>query len=174
MVDKKYIFFGLLVIAAHLQANTIYDNGSIIEKSALIPYSKTIKTDVFNKQVASSRIANSSHSHYEKLGLTEDATPQEIKRAYRKLAVTVHPDKTHDSDTAFKSLGQSYEILHDPKQKFEYDNQLINQKIDILEQQKETVKNQADQDFLQDSEVKGTLIWFNVTPKELQEQKTNN
>ena len=61
---------------------------------------------------------------YETLGLTSHATPDEIKRAYRKLARQYHPDTNPDDPEAaerFKEIASAYEILSDPNRKARYD-----------------------------------------------------
>ncbi len=61
--------------------------------------------------------------YYETLGLTRDATQDEIKRAYRKLARKYHPDisKEEDAEQQFKALGEAYEVLKDPEKRAAYD-----------------------------------------------------
>ena len=59
-------------------------------------------------------------SHYETLGISNDASADEIKRAYRKLVMKHHPDKGGNADT-FKTIGQAYEVLNDPERKARYD-----------------------------------------------------
>lgn len=64
---------------------------------------------------------------YDVLGVTRDATVQEIKTAYRKLALKHHPDKYVDQDSKevneikFKEITAAYEILSDPEKKSHYD-----------------------------------------------------
>jgi len=59
--------------------------------------------------------------HYETLGVSKDATPQDIKKAYRKLAMKHHPDKGGDQEQ-FKRITGAYEVLSDPDKRAQYDN----------------------------------------------------
>lgn len=61
--------------------------------------------------------------YYAVLGVSESASPEDIKKAYRKLARKYHPDvsKEEDADTRFKDLGEAYEVLKDPEKREEYD-----------------------------------------------------
>ena len=59
--------------------------------------------------------------HYQTLGVAKNATPDEIKKAYRKMAAKHHPDKGGDTAT-FQKVQQAYETLSDPQKKADYDN----------------------------------------------------
>src|ERR1700744_4436695 len=61
--------------------------------------------------------------YYEVLGLPRDADQDAIRRAYRKLARTYHPDLNSDTDAEdrFKELGEAYEVLSDPEKSERYD-----------------------------------------------------
>lgn len=60
-------------------------------------------------------------SHYDTLGISKTATPDEIKRAYRKLASQHHPDKGGDT-AKFQEIEEAYRVLSDPTQRMQYDN----------------------------------------------------
>jgi molecular chaperone DnaJ len=62
--------------------------------------------------------------YYDVLGVGRSATGEEVKRAYRKLAVKFHPDKNPDDPHAeekFKELGEAYDVLMDPEKRAAYD-----------------------------------------------------
>lgn len=60
--------------------------------------------------------------YYEVLGVSKNATDEEIKRAFRKLAKTYHPDNKQTGDEAkFKEVGEAYAILSDPQKRKQYD-----------------------------------------------------
>ena len=64
-------------------------------------------------------MADSPHDYYGALGVRQDATPEEIKRAYRRLAREYHPDVNHEPGAAerFKEIGRAYEVLSDPEKR---------------------------------------------------------
>lgn len=62
-------------------------------------------------------------SHYETLGVPKDGDITSIKRAYRKLALELHPDRGGDEEE-FKKVSEAYEVLSDPDKKRKYDNPL--------------------------------------------------
>jgi len=61
--------------------------------------------------------------HYETLGVERDASPDEIKRAYRRLARRLHPDVNPSAEAAeqFKQVTHAYEVLSDPESRERYD-----------------------------------------------------
>jgi curved DNA-binding protein len=61
--------------------------------------------------------------YYKILGISRNATQDEVKKAYRKLARKYHPDvsKEADAEKRFKELGEAYEVLKDPEKRAAYD-----------------------------------------------------
>lgn len=61
-------------------------------------------------------------SHYDTLGVNRDAAPEDIKKAYRKLASLYHPDKEGGSKIKFQEVEEAYRTLSDPQKRQQYDN----------------------------------------------------
>jgi curved DNA-binding protein len=61
--------------------------------------------------------------YYETMGVSRDASPEDVKRAYRRLARKYHPDvsKEKDAEERFKEVGEAYEVLRDPEKRAAYD-----------------------------------------------------
>ncbi|KAF9675243.1 hypothetical protein SADUNF_Sadunf09G0011800 [Salix dunnii] len=73
--------------------------------------------------------SNQLRCHYEVLGISRDSSPEEIRSAYKKLALRRHPDKLVQSGVSqaeataqFQELVQAYEVLSDPKERAWYDS----------------------------------------------------
>ena len=62
-------------------------------------------------------------NYYQRLGLSKDANKQQIKKAFRKLAVQYHPDKNKspDAEEKFREIAEAYEVLSDDDKRKQYD-----------------------------------------------------
>ena len=70
-----------------------------------------------------------SETHYSVLGVTDTATKEEIKKAYRNLSMKHHPDKNNgnpESCAKFQKINEAYGILHDEQKRMEYDMMMKN------------------------------------------------
>lgn len=68
----------------------------------------------------------SKKNHYDVLGVTRQVTEDELKKAYRKLALKFHPDKNKadKADEAFKAIGEAYNVLSNAQQRADYDAEM--------------------------------------------------
>ena len=64
---------------------------------------------------------NISENYYSILGVDRKSTEQEIKKAYRKLAIKYHPDKCNEGEEKFKKIAEAYSVLSDKTKKTQYD-----------------------------------------------------
>jgi molecular chaperone DnaJ len=60
-------------------------------------------------------------NYYEILGVSKEATAEEIKKSYRKLSLKYHPDKNPDGEEKFKEISEAYTILSDSEKRRQYD-----------------------------------------------------
>lgn len=68
-------------------------------------------------------MSKKKRDYYEVLGIPKNATEQDIKKAFRQLAMKYHPDrnKSHDAEEKFKEINEAYEILSDKEKRQKYD-----------------------------------------------------
>ena len=66
----------------------------------------------------------SGKDYYQLLGISKSASAQEIKKAYRKMALKYHPDQNKgnkEAEAKFKEISEAYAVLSDPEKKKQYD-----------------------------------------------------
>jgi molecular chaperone DnaJ len=69
-------------------------------------------------------MAISKPDYYETLSVSRDASPEEIKKAFRRLAMKLHPDRnpgSPDTEERFKAVKEAFEVLYDPERRAVYD-----------------------------------------------------
>lgn len=81
------------------------------------------QTDFTNEQLNLVKKINNCKNYYQVLSVSREASDIEIKKAYKKLALHLHPDKNHapGAAEAFKTLGNAMSLLTDAKKRKEYD-----------------------------------------------------
>uniref|UniRef100_A0A667ZU34 Zgc:122979 n=2 Tax=Myripristis murdjan TaxID=586833 RepID=A0A667ZU34_9TELE len=81
------------------------------------------KVRVMHRGDSSGSSSSAGKDFYKVLGVSPDSNEDEIKKAYRKMALKFHPDKNSDADAEdrFKEIAEAYEILTDPKKRSIYD-----------------------------------------------------
>ena len=102
--------------------------------------------DSVNKILA---LGKNNASHYDVLGISETATQEEIRKAYKRLALALHPDKNSGNETnakaAFIELAKSYSTLNDPATRQMYDrNPSRNIDVDISQEMSEYTEGMAE------------------------------
>ena len=81
--------------------------------------------------------------YYEVLGVSKDASEDEIKKAYRKIAIKYHPDRNPGDKVAeekFKEAAEAYDVLHDPQKRQQYNQFLFDAPIGLMSQRYEQVQ----------------------------------
>lgn len=83
--------------------------------------------------------------YYEVLGVDKNATEDEIKKAYRKIAIKYHPDRNpgnKEAEEKFKEAAEAYDVLHDPQKRQQYDQFGLRRLIADLEVSEEVEASQ--------------------------------
>ncbi|MDF1645797.1 MAG: J domain-containing protein [Legionellaceae bacterium] len=71
-------------------------------------------------------------TYYDELGVAPEATQREITVAYRKLALTCHPDKFPNDEeklARFQAINKAYKVLTDPEERINYDKELSGEAV---------------------------------------------
>jgi DnaJ-class molecular chaperone len=84
--------------------------------------------------------------YYAALGISPSASQDEIKIAYRRLAIQHHPDKQGDV-TKFKEVNEANAVLGDPEKRQAYDSQKANSLVDNIAESATSVVNEYFQQF---------------------------
>lgn len=73
-------------------------------------------------------------THYDTLGLKPDASPEDIKRAFRRAASAAHPDRDGGSTEGMQLVNKAFEVLGDPARRERYDRTGLDDRTDIEKQ----------------------------------------
>ena len=71
-------------------------------------------------------MASEAPTHYDLLAVARSATAEQIRQAYRRMALLHHPDKG-GHEARFKLVGRAYEVLQDPESRARYDRELASE-----------------------------------------------
>lgn len=85
---------------------------------------QTKETPLAEKSEPKAPLLSSSMDFYERLGISANASAEEIKKAYRRSSMTYHPDKNLEdksTEESFKLVGEAYETLSDVSKRLKYD-----------------------------------------------------
>ncbi len=91
-----------------------------------------------------------SKDYYTILGVSENATAEEIKKTYRKLAFQYHPDRNPGSEERMKDINEAYAVLSDPGKRREYDSLRQNYGFFARDRFRQAY---TDQDIFRDSDI---------------------
>ncbi|KZZ95897.1 DNAJ domain containing protein [Moelleriella libera RCEF 2490] len=116
--------------ARKTKANALGQSGNWAESvrewksiQELEPEDRTIPKEVRKAELELKK--SQRKDYYKIMGLEKDCGPDDIKKAYRKMAIKLHPDKNPDDPEAeakFKDMQEAYETLSDPQKRTAYDN----------------------------------------------------
>lgn len=113
----------LLLQVAIMPDSVASDDQPKKRKEAPAPNASPKKAEYTQDQLALVKRIRSCKDYYEILCITKDATDSEIKKAYKKIALQLHPDKNRapGADEAFKAVGNAVTVLTDPEKRKQYD-----------------------------------------------------
>ena len=87
-------------------------------------------------------MSDGERSYYDVLGVVPDASQDDIKRAYRRLAKAYHPDvnRDTDADARFKEINEANQILSAPDRRAQYDRLVLMQEMHTEHEQEKRVR----------------------------------